>query len=116
MEKWGLGPEDLKSINPGLVYTRVSGYGQTGPYRSRPGFASACEAMGGFRYVNGFTDRPSVRPNLSIGDTLAGMNAAFGTVLALLARQRGLAGGQVVDSAIYESVFQLMEVCCSSSL
>jgi len=69
MESWNLGPEDM--TNKELVYTRVSGYGQTGPYAPRPGFASACEAMGGLRYVNGFPDRPSVRPNLSLGDTLA---------------------------------------------
>jgi len=108
LESWNLGPEDVKLVNKDIVYTRVSGYGQTGPYAPRPGFASACEAMGGFRYVNGFPDRPSVRPNLSIGDTLAGMNAAFGTVMALLAEAKGK-GGQTVDSSIYESVFQLME-------
>ena len=77
MESWGLGPDDLKKVNDDLIYTRISGYGQYGPYAHRPGFASACEAMGGFRYVNGFEDRPSVRPNLSIGDTLAGMNVSL---------------------------------------
>ena len=87
MEEWGLGPDDLKTINSELVYSRISGYGQTGPYSRRPGFASACEAMGGIRYVNGFEDRPSVRPNLSLGDTLAGIHAALGTVMALYARQ-----------------------------
>jgi len=98
MEEWGLSPEACWGINPDLVYTRVSGYGQTGPYASRPGFASACEAMGGLRYINGFEDRPSVRPNISLGDTLAGERAALGTVLALLARERGLGaddGGSV---------------------
>ena len=78
MEKWGLGPADFKPTNPGLIYTRISGYGQTGPYAPRPGFASVCEGFGGFRYVNGFPGEPSVRPNLSIGDTLAGVHAALG--------------------------------------
>ena len=115
MEGWGLGPDDLLALQPRLVYTRVSGYGQTGPYSQRPGFASACEAMGGLRYVNGFPDRPSVRLNLSLGDTLAGERAAMGTVLALLARERGVVdsggggGGQVVDCSIVESVFAVME-------
>ena len=87
MEQWGVGPEDLSLVNSELIYSRISGYGQTGPYSPRPGFASACEAMGGIRYVNGFPDRPSVRPNLSIGDTLAGIHAALGVVMALYARQ-----------------------------
>mmetsp|Transcript_9438 Transcript_9438/g.15425 ORF Transcript_9438/g.15425 Transcript_9438/m.15425 type:complete len:440 (+) Transcript_9438:31-1350(+) len=110
MEAWGLGPDDIRSLKPDIVYTRVSGYGQHGPYHKRPGFASACEAMGGFRYVNGFPDRESVRPNLSMGDTLAGVNAALGTVMALFALQKGnCKSSQVVDSSIYESVFGLME-------
>jgi crotonobetainyl-CoA:carnitine CoA-transferase CaiB-like acyl-CoA transferase len=108
MEKWGLGPEQLKALRPELVYTRVSGYGQTGPYAPKPGFASVCEAIGGFRYVNGFADRPPVRPNLSMGDTLAGLHAVIGVLLALLARQRSNTG-QVVDVAIYEAVFNLLE-------
>ncbi|OWZ22223.1 Formyl-coenzyme A transferase [Phytophthora megakarya] len=114
MEKWGLGPDHFEKTNPKLVYTRVSGFGQDGPYSSRPGFASVCEAMGGFRYVNGFSDRPPARPNLSIGDTIAGIHAALGIVIALLGRERGAAAGlstkgQVVDVAIYESMFNLME-------
>lgn len=114
MEKWGLGPEQFEQTNPELVYARISGFGQDGPYSSRPGFASVCEAMGGFRYVNGFPDRPPVRPNLSVGDTMAGIHAALGIVIALLGRERaaaaGLLGkGQVVDVAIYESMFNLME-------
>ncbi|KAG6977255.1 hypothetical protein JG688_00000522 [Phytophthora aleatoria] len=111
MEKWGLGPDNFEKTNPKLVYTRVSGFGQDGPYSSRPGFASVCEAMGGFRYVNGFPDRPPVRPNLSIGDTIAGIHAALGIVIALLGRERGglNSKGQVVDVAIYESMFNLME-------
>jgi crotonobetainyl-CoA:carnitine CoA-transferase CaiB-like acyl-CoA transferase len=109
MEKWQLGPEDLKPSKPELIYARVSGYGQTGPYAMKPGFASVCEALGGLRHVNGFPDRPPVRPNLSLGDTLAGMHAVMGILLALLAQQRKRAEGQVVDIAIYESVFNLME-------
>jgi crotonobetainyl-CoA:carnitine CoA-transferase CaiB-like acyl-CoA transferase len=108
MEKWGLGPEQLKVLRPELVYTRVSGYGQTGPYAPKPGFASVCEAIGGFRHVNGFADRPPARPNLSMGDTLAGLHAVIGVLLALLARQRSNTG-QVVDVAIYEAVFNLLE-------
>ena len=109
MEKWGLGPDTFKAENPSLVFTRVSGYGQTGPNASKPGFASVCEAYGGFRYVNGFSDRPPVRPNLSIGDTLAGMQAVIGTLLALIGRSKLNGNGQQVDVAIYESVFNLME-------
>ncbi|CAI5746715.1 unnamed protein product [Peronospora destructor] len=114
MEKWGLGPDHFEKVNPKLVYARVSGFGQSGPYSSRPGFASVCEAVGGFRYVNGFSDRPPARPNLSTGDTIAGIHAALGIVLALLGRERGAAAGlnsngQVVDVAIYESMFNLME-------
>jgi crotonobetainyl-CoA:carnitine CoA-transferase CaiB-like acyl-CoA transferase len=110
MEKWGLGPEPLKALNPELVYARVSGYGQSGPYASRPGFASVCEGFAGFRHLNGFPDRAPVRPNLSMGDTLAGLHAVLGILLALTARLRGKTkSGQVVDVAIYESVFNLLE-------
>ena len=108
MESWGLGPDTLKPLNPGLIYARVSGYGQTGPYASKPGYASACEGFGGFRYINGFPGQAPVRPNLSMGDTLAGLHAAFGVLLAL--QQRGKSGaGQVVDVALFESVFNLLE-------
>ena len=110
MEKWGLGPEDFKATNPALIYSRISGYGQTGPYAPRPGFASVCEGFGGFRYVNGFPGEPSVRPNLSIGDTLAGVHAALGILLAYIGRERATQGvGQVVDVAIFESIYNLME-------
>lgn len=109
MEKWGLGPDDFKATNPGLVYTRISGYGQTGPLATRPGYASVSEAFSGFRYLNGFPDRPPVRPNLSMGDSLAGLHAALGTLLSLLHRERHQAPGQVVDIAIYESMYNLME-------
>lgn len=108
MEKWGLGPDALKAQKPDLIYARVSGYGQTGPYSSKPGFASVCEAIGGLRYVNGFPDRPPVRPNLSLGDSLAGLHAVIGILLSLIAR--GKTGfGQVVDVAIYEAVFNMLE-------
>ena len=110
MEKWGLGPAEMKALNPELVYARVSGYGQSGPYAARPGYASVCEGFAGFRHLNGFPDRAPVRPNLSMGDTLAGLHAVLGILLALTARQRGkAAGGQVVDVAIYESVFNMLE-------
>ncbi len=110
MEKWGLGPEVFKQSNPGLIYARISGYGQTGPSAPKPGFASVCEGFGGFRYVNGFPGEPPVRPNLSIGDTLAGLHAAMGILLAYINRNRADGGsGQVVDVAIFESVFSLLE-------
>jgi crotonobetainyl-CoA:carnitine CoA-transferase CaiB-like acyl-CoA transferase len=110
MEQWGLGPADLKAINPGLIYARVSGYGQTGPYAARPGFASVCEGVGGFRYLNGFPGAPPVRPNLSIGDTLAGLHAVLGILLAYIHRSKPAhSQGQVVDVAIYEAVFNLLE-------
>ena len=77
LERWGMSPDDLKKDNPGLISARISGYGQTGPRSHLPGYASVCEGYGGFRYVNGFPDRPPVRPNLSIGYTLAGLHAAM---------------------------------------
>ena len=110
LEKWGMSPDDLKKDNPGLITARISGYGQTGPRSHLPGYASVCEGYGGFRYVNGFPDRPPVRPNLSIGDTLAGLHAAMGVMLAYIQREKDPDGkGQVVDTAIYESVFNMME-------
>ena len=110
MEKWGLGPDVFEQQNPGLIYTRISGYGQTGPYAPKAGFASVCEAFGGFRYVNGFPGEAPVRPNLSTGDTVAGLHATLGICLALLARERGnVDGGQEIDVALYESMFNLLE-------
>ncbi|KAI9450275.1 CoA-transferase family III domain-containing protein [Lactarius psammicola] len=120
LEKWGLGPDKLRATNPGLVFTRVSGYGQTGPWSSRPGYASVCEGEAGFRFINGFPDErtgglsgPPVRPNISLGDSVAGLTAAFGTVLALLARRakedRGITEGSTVDVSIMESMLNLME-------
>ncbi len=108
VESWGLGPEAFKESNPGLVYARISGYGQDGPYASRPGFASVCEGMSGFRYVNGHPGEAPVRPNLSIGDTISGIHAALGIAMALLEKQNS-GEGQVVDVALVESMFNLME-------
>jgi crotonobetainyl-CoA:carnitine CoA-transferase CaiB-like acyl-CoA transferase len=110
MEEWGLGPDELRQNNPGLVYARVSGYGQDGPYSSWPGYASVCEGVGGFRYVNGFPGQPPVRPNLSLGDSLTGLHAAFGILLSLFRRDRHQdRPGQNVDVAIYEAVYNMME-------
>ena len=108
VESWGLGPEDFKQSNPGLVYARISGYGQDGPYAARPGFASVCEGMSGFRYVNGHPGEAPVRPNLSIGDTISGIHAALGITMALLEKQSS-GEGQVVDISLVESMFNLME-------
>ncbi len=110
MESWGLGPDDLRKGNPGLIYTRVSGFGQDGPNASRGGFASVCEAFGGLRYVTGHPGETPVRSNLSIGDSLAAFQALIGVLLALVRRERDAGGrGQVVDVAIYEAVYNLME-------
>ena len=110
MEKWGLGPEDFEDSNPGLVYARISGYGQDGPYAPKPGFASVCEGMGGIRYVNGLPGERPMRMNLSIGDSLAGLHTAFGIVMACLHRVKDPDhNGQVIDTALYESVFNMME-------
>lgn len=110
MEEWGMGPERLKTLNPRLVYARISGYGQTGPYASKPGYASVTEGFGGFRYINGEPGEAPVRPNISLGDTVAGIHAALGIALALIQRARpGCGTGQVVDVALYESIFNLME-------
>ena len=108
MEKWGLGPDTFTKSNPGLVYARISGFGQNGPYSHKPGFASVCEGISGFRYVNGHPGEAPVRPNLSIGDTIAGIHTALGIVLSLFERERS-GSGQVVDTALYESMFNLLE-------
>jgi formyl-CoA transferase len=108
LEKWNLGWDVLSKANPKLILVRVSGYGQSGPYSGRPGFASVAEAMGGFRYVTGFPDRPPVRPNLSIGDTIASLHGVIGALLALHHIENG-GKGQVIDVALYESVFNCME-------
>ncbi|MDG1034593.1 MAG: CaiB/BaiF CoA-transferase family protein [Luminiphilus sp.] len=108
MEKWGLGPEDVKRENPGVIYARISGYGQTGPFAHKPGYASVTEGYGGFRYINGEPGEAPVRPNISLGDTVAGIHAALGVALAIIQRHQS-GEGQVVDVALYESVFNLLE-------
>lgn len=108
LERWGLAPETLWETNPGLIVTRVTGYGQTGPYAPRAGFGSVGEAMGGIRYVMGDPDTPPVRAGISLGDSLAATFACLGTLVALHARSR-TGRGQVVDSAIYEAVLAFME-------
>lgn len=110
MEKWGLGPEYFEQVHPDLIYTRISGYGQDGPMAQKPGFASVCEGFSGFRYVNGFPDQAPVRPNLSMGDSLASLHAALGILMSLHHRNKSPQGkGQVVDVALYESMFNMME-------
>lgn len=109
MENWGLDPETLRKQNPGLIYARISGYGQTGPYANKPGFASACEGISGFRYLNGYPDEVPVRPNLSLGDSVSGLHAVIGIMMALRARDQQDGKGQVVDVALYESMFNLLE-------
>lgn len=109
MEKWGLGWEDLSRINPGLIMLRISGYGQTGPYRDRPGFGVVGEAMGGLRYVTGEPGRPPVRVGVSIGDSLAALHGVIGVLLALYHRQVDGGKGQYIDIALYEAVFNIME-------
>jgi succinyl-CoA--D-citramalate CoA-transferase len=109
LERWGLGYEELSQMNPGLVMVRVSGYGQTGPYRERAGFGAIGESMGGIRHVTGFPDRPPPRVGVSLGDSLAATFGAFGAVTALYNREARGGEGQVVDVGIYEAVLALME-------
>jgi formyl-CoA transferase len=109
MEKWGLGYEDLSRENPGLVMVRLSGYGQTGPNRDKPGFGAIAEAMGGLRHVTGYPDRPPVRVGISLGDAVASLYGVIGALMALRNRDSNGGRGQVVDVALYEAVFSLME-------
>jgi crotonobetainyl-CoA:carnitine CoA-transferase CaiB-like acyl-CoA transferase len=109
MEKWGLGPDDVHARNPGAIYARVTGYGQTGRYRDRPGFASASEAISGLRGINGYPDQAPPRTGLSLGDTLAAQSAFQGILLALYARDARGATGQVVDASITDACFAVME-------
>ncbi len=108
LERWGLSPEELWEVNPRLVVTRVTGFGQTGPYAPRAGYGSIGEAMGGIRHVIGEPDRPPARAGISLGDSLAATFATLGTLVALHQRERS-GTGQVVDSAIYEAVLAMME-------
>ncbi|NJN39757.1 MAG: CoA transferase [Gammaproteobacteria bacterium] len=109
IEKWGLGYEALSRENPGLIMLRMSGFGQEGPYRDLAGFGAIGESMGGMRYVTGFPDRPPVRLNLSIGDSLAALHGVIGVLMALHHRTANGGKGQVVDVALYEAVFNMME-------
>lgn len=119
LEKWNLGYEAMHAINPDLILVRISGYGQTGPYRDRAGFGGIAEAMGGLRHLTGYPDRPPTRIGVSLGDSLAGMFGAIGALMALLHRERQRqqrftgdvpsGHGQIVDVALYEAVFAIME-------
>jgi len=115
MEGWGLGPEALMALNPGLIMLRISGYGQTGPYRDRPGFGVVAEAMGGLRHLTGEPGRVPVRVGVSIGDTLASLHGVIGVLMALQHRHASVSAqapkgrGQVIDVALYEAVFNCME-------
>ena len=115
MEGWGLGPEALQALNPGLVMLRISGYGQTGPYRDRPGFGVVAEAMGGLRHLTAEPGHVPVRVGISLGDTLAALHGVIGILLALQHRRNSVAAdapkgrGQVIDVALYEAVFNCME-------
>ena len=109
MEKWGLGYDELSRDNPGLVMVRLSGYGQTGPYRDKPGFGAIGEAMGGLRHVTGYPDRPPVRVGISLGDAVASLYGVIGALMALRQREVNGGRGQVIDVALYEAVFSLME-------
>lgn len=109
MEKWGMGWEELHALNPKLIMLRISGYGQDGPKRDEPGFAAIAEAMGGIRYITGEPGRVPVRAGVSLGDTIAGLHGALGVLLALYQRDARGGVGQMIDVALYESVFNLSE-------
>jgi formyl-CoA transferase len=109
MEGWGLGWEALHALNPKLIMLRVSGYGQTGPYRDRPGFGVVGEAMGGLRHLTGEPGRTPVRVGVSIGDTLSALHGVIGIMMALRQRDQNGGAGQMIDVALYESVFNVME-------
>ena len=108
LEKWGIGYQQLRAINPGLVMVRISGFGQTGPYRDRPGYGFLGDAVGGMLHINGYPDRPPVRAAVPVTDMVTALYGAFGAVMALLScKQTGK--GQMVDATLYESSFSLME-------
>lgn len=109
LEKLGLGWDILHGLNPGLTMVRISGYGQTGPYRDRPGFGAIGEAMGGIRFTTGEPGSPPARVGISLGDSLASLHGVIGALMSLLLVKTGQAEGQVVDVSLYESVFNLME-------
>ncbi|MEJ5031503.1 CaiB/BaiF CoA transferase family protein [Comamonas sp. MYb69] len=109
LEGWGMSPEELYAINPGLVMLRISGYGQTGPYRDLPGFGVIGEAMGGLRHLTAEPGRVPVRVGVSIGDTLAALHGVIGVMMALYHRKVNGGSGQVIDVALHEAVFNVME-------
>jgi len=109
LEGWGMSPEELHAINPGLIILRISGYGQTGPYRDLPGFGVVGEAMGGLRHLTGEPGRVPVRVGVSIGDTLAALHGTIGVLTALYHRKAHGGKGQVIDVALHEAVFNVME-------
>lgn len=109
LEKWSIGWDTLSQINPKLIMVRLSGYGQNGPYRDRPGFGVVAEAMSGMRYVTGYPEQPPVRLGISIGDGIAALHGVIGAMMALHHRTANGGKGQVVDVALYESVFNMME-------
>lgn len=109
LEKWGIGYEDLKRVNPRIIMVRISGFGQTGPYRDKPGFGSVAEAMGGLRYLTGYPDRAPTRVGISLGDSIAGIYGALGALMAVYHRDINGGQGQYIDVALYETIFSLME-------
>ena len=109
LEGWGLSPDELHALNPGLVILRISGYGQTGPYRDLPGFGVIGEAMGGLRHLTAEPGRVPVRVGVSIGDTLAALHGVIGVMMALYHRKVNCGAGQVIDVALHEAVFNVME-------
>ncbi|MFY7913382.1 MAG: CaiB/BaiF CoA transferase family protein [Rubrivivax sp.] len=109
LEGWGMSPEALMALNPRLIMVRISGYGQTGPYRDLPGFGAIGEAMGGLRHLTGEPGRVPVRVGVSIGDTLAALHATIGVMMALYHRDQRGGRGQVIDVALHEAVFNVME-------
>ncbi|WP_324833085.1 CaiB/BaiF CoA transferase family protein [Pseudomonas saxonica] len=109
LEKLGLGWEVLHALNPKLVMVRLSGFGQTGPMKDQPGFGAVGESMGGLRYITGFEDRPPVRTGISIGDSIAALWGVIGALMALRHREVNGGKGQVVDVALYEAIFAMME-------
>lgn len=108
LERWGMGPEELCKVNPDLVLVRISGYGQSGPYRDRPGFGGVAEAIGGIRDLTGFPDRPPTRTGISLADSVAGLYTVIGALMGLRKRNERR-GGDIVDVALYEGIFSLME-------
>lgn len=109
LERWNISYDRMKSINERFILVRVSGYGQTGPYKDRAGFGSVAEAFGGLRYITGYPDRPPTRVGISLGDSLAGTFGAMGALMALYHRDVQNGSGQVIDIGIYEAVFKMME-------